>query len=98
LGRRCDGDNQRSRGECLLLEVEPPFLPGTSPPLEAFFCLSTSTFLIVCLGQEKTWTASTTRSFHHVKCDALALHPSALRFAFRRAQTGSVGVYDTFRA
>ena len=40
-------------GECLLLEVEPPFLPGTSPPLEAFFCLSTSTFLIVCLAPRR---------------------------------------------
>jgi len=26
-------------GECLLLEVEPPFLSGTSPPLETLFSL-----------------------------------------------------------
>ena len=49
-------------------------------------------------AQEKTWTASTVRSFHHVKCDALALYLSALRSALGRAQTGSAGVYDTFRA
>jgi hypothetical protein len=37
-------------GECPLVGDEPPFVPGTIPPLETVLSLSTSIFLVGCLG------------------------------------------------
>jgi len=42
-------------GECLLLEVEPSFLPAACPSLERALRFSMSTFLLSCLGQKPKW-------------------------------------------